>query len=183
MPEDYKDMKLAELKERAEQAGIGGTADMNKADLVEALEGQDKGGGGGGGKGGGGNGGDEEGTSLNYGDDSSKTLKYAKEIRSVDEHEDHPGQTLATTVHDVIRQWAEERGGRPATVPGTEHEGRLGVLRFDFGDDDPGLEEVSWDDWFETFDARNLNFLYQEHLSSGDQSNFFRFDNPEREDA
>lgn len=31
------------------------------------------------------------------------------------------------TDHDVIRGWAEERDAKPATVPGTEHDGRAGV--------------------------------------------------------
>lgn len=43
------------------------------------------------------------------------------------------------------------------------------------------LEEVSWDDWFRTFDERELVFVFQEHLKRGDDSNFFRFDSPERE--
>ncbi|MFC0863245.1 hypothetical protein ACFHYQ_13160 [Sphaerimonospora cavernae] len=110
--------------------------------------------------------------------------KYEQEITSVDEREERPGRSLITTNHEVIKRWAEERGGRPATVPGTEHEGRAGVLRFDFpgyGGDD--LKEITWDEWFETFEARNLNFLYQEHKKDGNQSNFFRLENPDREDA
>ncbi|GIH72892.1 hypothetical protein [Sphaerimonospora thailandensis] len=110
--------------------------------------------------------------------------KYEQEISSVDEHEERPGRSLITTTHEVIKRWAEERGGRPATVPGTEHEGRAGVLRFDFpGYGGGDLKEITWDEWFETFEARNLNFLYQEHKKDGDQSNFFRLENPDREDA
>ncbi|MEU4575750.1 hypothetical protein ACBI99_23635 [Nonomuraea sp. ATR24] len=110
--------------------------------------------------------------------------KYEQEIGSTGEHEERPGRSLITTDHDVIRKWADERGARPATVPGTEHDGRAGVLRFDFpgyGGDD--LEEISWDDWFRTFDERGLNFIYQEHKKDGKQSNFFRLENPGREDA
>lgn len=107
-------------------------------------------------------------------------LKYAKWINSPDEHEDHLGQTLATHNHDVIRRWAEERQATPSTVPGSEHEGHVGVLRFDF----PGyrgdrLQHISWDEWFKAFDARNLVFLFQEHLRDGHHSNFFRLVNPE----
>ncbi|WP_055477716.1 hypothetical protein [Sphaerimonospora mesophila] len=110
--------------------------------------------------------------------------KYEQEISSVDEHEERPGRSLITTDHEVIKRWAEERGGRPATVPGTEHEGRPGVLRFDFpGYGGGDLKEITWDEWFETFEARNLNFLYQEHKKDGGQSNFFRLENPDREDA
>jgi hypothetical protein len=68
-------------------------------------------------------------------------------------------------------------------VAGTEHGDHLGVLRFDFGGDSENLRQVSWDEWFDTFDARKLNFLYQEERKDGSQSNFFRLENPNREDA
>jgi hypothetical protein len=42
---------------------------------------------------------------------------------------------------------------------------------------------VSWEEWFATFDERGLNFIYQEQRSDGQQSNFFRLENPQREDA
>ncbi len=95
-----------------------------------------------------------------------------------------PGATLLTRNHDVIKQWAKQRGASPAAVAGTEHDGHLGVLRFDF----PGfggrtLQHVSWTDWFKAFDVRHLVFVYQETKRDGTQSNFFRFDNPEREEA
>jgi hypothetical protein len=57
------------------------------------------------------------------------------------------------------------------------------VLRFDFGDADDRLREISWDEWFETFDSRGLNFIYQEERKDGRQSTFFRLENPTREDA
>jgi hypothetical protein len=115
--------------------------------------------------------------------ETSRSLKYAQEVSSPEEKPARPGQTLVTTNHDVIRRWAEERGAIPATVPGTEHGDELGVLTFDFGGDDEGLRHVSWDQWFATFDARRLNFIYQEQLSDGRQSNFFRLESPDREDA
>ena len=81
----------------------------------------------------------------------------------------------ASTDHDVIRKWAEDRGGTPATAPGTEHGGHLGVLEFDFpGYGGENLSHVSWEDWFDTFDRRGLEFVYQEHLRSGNPSNFFQ---------
>ncbi len=95
-----------------------------------------------------------------------------------------PGATLLTRNHDIIKHWAEARGATPATVPGTEHDKHLGVLRFDF----PGfggreLEHVSWQDWFKAFDERHLAFIYQETKTDGTQSNFFRFDSPYRQEA
>ncbi|WP_434420580.1 hypothetical protein [Nannocystis pusilla] len=114
----------------------------------------------------------------------STSTRRAKWIHSVDEHEDRPGQTLATRNHDVICRWAEERRANPATVSSTEHGGRAGVLRFDFpGFGGENLEEIEWEEWFKPFDERRLVFLYQEHKASGEPSNFFRLDNPNREDA
>jgi hypothetical protein len=86
-----------------------------------------------------------------------------------------------TTNHDEIRRWAEERGGRPATVQATEgnkgknHE--AGVLRLDFQSPDEGLEEISWDEFFEKFDKEKLAFLYQDETSSGETSRFHKFIN------
>lgn len=117
-----------------------------------------------------------------YADGLSKTTLRAKWIHSPDEHEDRPGQSLATRSHDVIQSWAEERGAVPATTPGSWHDGRPGVLRFDFeGYGGRRLEEISWDEWFSSFDQRKLVFLFQEHKRDGAQSNFFRLDNPKRE--
>ncbi len=95
-----------------------------------------------------------------------------------------PGATLLTRNHDIIKRWAEQRGAIPATVPGTEHAGHLGVLRFDF----PGfggreLQHVSWEEWFRAFEERHLAFVYQETQRDGTPSNFFRFDSPYREEA
>src|SRR3712207_7637610 len=52
------------------------------------------------------------------------------------------------------------------SVPGTEHGDHLGVLRLDFGGDNADLRQVSWDEWFDTFDARRLNFIYQDRKST-----------------
>lgn len=119
-----------------------------------------------------------------HSDELSKSTLRARWVHSPSEHEEHAGQTLATRSHEVIQHWAEERKAIPATVPGSEHDGRLGVLRFNFpGYGGQSLQEISWDDWFKSFDERNLVFLFQEHQKAGNQSNFFRLDSPEREDA
>jgi len=119
-----------------------------------------------------------------YEDKLARTTKSAKWISDPNDHEDHKGQTLATRNHEVIMRWARERDARPATVPGTEHDGHLGVLRFDFpGYEGAELQEVDWDEWFKAFDTRHLVMLFQEHLKKGTDSNFFRFDSPEREHA
>ncbi len=113
----------------------------------------------------------------------SKSTQRAKWIAAAGDHEDRPGQTLATRDHDVIRRWAEERGGEPATVARREGE-RPRTLRFNFpGYGGANLEAISWDEWLRTFDERDLVFLFQEHMSNGRPSNFFRLDSPQREAA
>ncbi|ETK30540.1 hypothetical protein [Microbispora sp. ATCC PTA-5024] len=121
---------------------------------------------------------------VRQGPETSRSLKYSQEIRSPEEEPEREGRSLVTTSHEVIEQWAEERKGTPATVEGTEHGDRPGVLRFDFPGYSGGkLRHVSWDEWFETLDKRGLNFIYQETRSDGTQSNFFRLENLNREDA
>ncbi len=115
------------------------------------------------------------------GHEVSHSTREAKWINATGEREDHHGQTLATRSHEVIRHWAEQRGGQPSTVPGTWHGDHPGVLRFDFpGYGGQKLEHISWDDWFGAFDDRHLIFLFQEHKSDGQQSNFFHLDDPNR---
>ncbi|NMH90782.1 hypothetical protein HF519_04125 [Pseudonocardia bannensis] len=122
---------------------------------------------------------------MRTGPATSKSLKYAEVITSPDQLGEAPaGETLVTTNHEVIRKWAEEREAQPATVPDTEHGDHLGVLTFDFpGYGGENLRHVSWDEWFRTFDERGLNFIFQEKKKDGTPSNFFRLENPERENA
>jgi hypothetical protein len=115
----------------------------------------------------------------------SRSLKYAQRISSSDDQPDRPGRSLVTSEKEVIRRWAEARDAKPATIDGTEREGRPGVLTFDF----PGwrsggrLKQITWEEWFKTFDLRRLNFIYQEQKTNQVQSNFFRLESPDREDA
>lgn len=82
-------------------------------------------------------------------------------------------QSKVTFDHDEIRRWAEERHAKPACVKGTGGEGDTGMLRLDFpGYDAPSLQHISWEDWFDKFDERNLALLYQEKTAEGQKSNF-----------
>jgi hypothetical protein len=86
------------------------------------------------------------------------------------QHEAH-----TTTNHDEIRRWAEARGGRPATVEGTEERGEhAGVLRIAFTDRGDELEEISWDEFIDKFEEEDLAFLYQDRTKDGKQSRFFK---------
>lgn len=102
--------------------------------------------------------------------DRTKTAERPKT-----EERNGSGKSQRTTDHKVIKKWAEARGGRPATVRGTGDGGEAGILRFDFGDQDDRLEEISWEDFFEKFDDSNLEFLYQEEKKDGEESRFFKF--------
>ncbi|GAA2036131.1 hypothetical protein GCM10009740_29080 [Terrabacter terrae] len=124
-----------------------------------------------------------DGGHVRVGEETSSGVKYSQEITSPDEEPEREGRSLATTHHEVIKEWAEERGATPATVDGTEHGDHLGVLRLDFGGNNQNLRHVSWDEWFHTFDVRRLNFIYQENRRDGRQSNFFRVESPDREDG
>lgn len=178
---DLRGMKVDELREEAKKAGISGVHDMRKDELVDAVaearsgtdsgQGDDDAGAG------------PDGGKLRTGPGTSDSLKYSQEVTSPEDEPEREGRSLVTTHHEVIKQWAEARNAVPATVEGTEHEGHLGVLRFDFGGDNKDLRHVSWDEWFATFDERRLNFIYQEQRSDGSESNFFQLENPEREDA
>lgn len=89
-------------------------------------------------------------------------------------------QANATTDHTVIRRWAESRNGRPSVVKSTKAKSKSrgqsgGLLRIDFNTPEESLDDVSWDEFFETFDQNNLAFLYQEETASGRKSRFNKF--------
>lgn len=81
-------------------------------------------------------------------------------------------QSKTTTNHDEIRHWAEERDGFPARV---KAEGAGGILRIDFGEPEESLERIEWSEFFEIFDANDLNFLYQDKTEDGKTSRFNKF--------
>ncbi|MGY3512939.1 hypothetical protein [Bradyrhizobium lupini] len=80
-----------------------------------------------------------------------------------------------TTSHDVIRKWAEERVGKPATVKATEEDGHAGILRIDFDPPDEGLDRISWDEFFAKFDEAGIAFLHQDQTKDGKPSRFHKF--------
>jgi ferritin-like metal-binding protein YciE len=79
------------------------------------------------------------------------------------------------TYPEEIRQWAEERGARPACVQGTGGKGDVGMIRLEFGGpfgNDDKLQEISWDDWSREFQDRDLALIVQEKTARGQKSNF-----------
>lgn len=66
-----------------------------------------------------------------------------------------------TTDHRKIKDWVEQRGGRPARVEGTAANGSSGVILLDYGEPTTlKLEEITWDDFFDGFEENELAFLY-----------------------
>lgn len=80
-----------------------------------------------------------------------------------------------TTIdHGTIQKWVEARGGHPAHVKATGGDGDPGILRIDF----PGfsgegkLEQLGWDQFFDSFERNGLAFIYQDRTRGGQQSRF-----------
>jgi len=176
--------KADELRRELRKRGVKGTAELKKPDLVKKMIELETAGATSSAKA---SAGKASAGKASAGKASSAGAKkgkggaaYAQEISSTADKPERNGRSLVTTDHAVIRQWAKARGAKPATVPDTEHDGHLGVLRLDF----PGyrgdrLVEVSWNDWFDAFDKRGLHFIFQQRLASGRRSNFFQLENPD----
>jgi len=160
-------MKASELRTRLARRGVKGTADMKKPELIDrVIKAELKSA----------KGGKTAGRSAKSGRKSATSRNDTPDTPEVSEG--RIGR-LVTTDHEVIRRWAKARRAVPATVAGTHHDGHLGVLQFDFpGDSGDRLIEVSWAEWFEAFDKRRLNFIYQQRRSSGERSNFFELEDP-----
>ncbi|WP_348774183.1 hypothetical protein [Micromonospora sp. WMMD1155] len=122
---------------------------------------------------------------IRTGRGTGRSVRSSQVISSTMDRPERPGRSLITANHEVIQRWARDRGAKPATIAGTERDGRVGVLTFNI----PGyressrIREITWDDWFYTFDLRRLNLIYQEQLRDGRPSNFFRTESPDREDG
>lgn len=115
--------------------------------------------------------------------DFPESVRQGYWIYSPDQKPQHDGQSLVTKSHDVILAWAAQRKCVPSTIRGTWHNGNPGVLRFDFPDfgSHESLEHVTWQQWFDTFDERQLVMIYQDTMKNGHLSNFFHMNSPFRE--
>ena len=72
-----------------------------------------------------------------------------------------------TREHELIRGWAEERGGRPARVRQVGlRKDAAAVLRIAFGPLPPTWETLDWEPFFAAFDENDLAFLYEERPGS-----------------
>ena len=84
-------------------------------------------------------------------------------------------EATTTTDHETIKKWCEERDGHPATVGDTVDGGEPGVLRIDFGDEEPNLLGISWQEFFDKFEESKLAFLHQDKTADGSTSRFCKF--------
>jgi hypothetical protein len=68
------------------------------------------------------------------------------------------------TDHETVRQWAESKGGKPAAVQRTHQVGDVGIVRIMFPQaqqsEHESLVEISWDEFFEEFEKRELALVY-----------------------
>jgi len=83
-------------------------------------------------------------------------------------------KSTRTVEHSEIRQWIEERAGRPALVILSEN-GTTSVLRIDFGEPDEALLMLSWDEFFRIFEENNLSFMYLQEGENGERSYSYAF--------
>ena len=84
----------------------------------------------------------------------------------------HKSQIL--TKHEDIRRWAEARGGIPARVKRTGGEDDVGMIRIDFPgySGEQSLEPISWEQWFEKFDEKELALVVERQPPQGDKGRF-----------
>lgn len=84
----------------------------------------------------------------------------------------------ATTDHETIRRWVEERDGEPAHVEATADDETVGILRLQFPDterDHDEIKPITWDEFFEKFESENLALVYQEETEDDRMSRFYKF--------
>jgi hypothetical protein len=73
-----------------------------------------------------------------------------------------------TTDHVEIRKWIEAHNGVPTVIEDTEDGKGAGLLRVHFpkASDDGQFKEIGWDKFFDTFDKKDLAFIYQDDKES-----------------
>jgi hypothetical protein len=105
--------------------------------------------------------------------------KHVPEIPS-DDADAASATVISTRDHDLIRQWAAKRHAEPATGEQTAS-GPASVsvndqgagVRFNF----PGISKfrpISWDEWFENFDAHGCIFVCDNEALNSTLSNRYQ---------
>ncbi len=86
-----------------------------------------------------------------------------------------PNQISDTVEPKIIKQWAEDRGGKSAILKHKNDTGRAGdMLKILFpGEDRNGYDLISWEQFFIIFEENNLKFLFIDE----DDKQFYRLVN------
>lgn len=99
-------------------------------------------------------------------DGADRSAGGARASSRSDRRSDGGDGARTTTDHAEIRTWAEDHGGKPAAVKSTHKGGDVGIIRIMFPDapnsEHDALQEISWDEFFQEFDKRDLALLYED---------------------
>ena len=85
--------------------------------------------------------------------------------------------TISTTDHNEIKNWAEERKGIPSSLENPDEDASNLILRILFSDDKKveQAKQISWDEFFKRFEEHKLAFVYKHENFGGELTNFHRF--------
>ncbi|EKE28547.1 MAG: hypothetical protein ACD_3C00047G0003 [uncultured bacterium (gcode 4)] len=76
-------------------------------------------------------------------------------------------ESIETTDHEEIQKWVESRWWSPAKVKDSS------IIRIHYlAKDEPDLEDINWDEFFEIFDNSRLKFVYQLKTQDWKESRF-----------
>lgn len=78
-------------------------------------------------------------------------------------------ESRTTIDHDEIKAWAKSHNAEPAVVE-PEGEAETSILRFKIANDPQELDTITWDHFFDIFEANKLALVHQ-----GDATTFNKF--------
>jgi len=90
-------------------------------------------------------------------------------------------KSKTTIDHEQIRDWVEERTGKPAKLQLDLDQEEIIIddnntlLRIKFGDEKENLVEITWGEFFDQFEKDNVAFLYEEKTSDQKLSRVCKF--------
>ncbi|MBI1390351.1 MAG: hypothetical protein GC154_18085 [bacterium] len=85
-------------------------------------------------------------------------------------------QLNVTVDHTTIRGWIEDRGGLPAAVKKGDDMYDVGVLKVHYPGERAGdIEYITWDEFFEKFEFKNLAFAYRDSTRGDEDSRYCEF--------
>lgn len=98
-----------------------------------------------------------------------------KWVEKPNQHEDVPGQFLATRNHEVIRDWAEAIHAKPVVLRAGSRDDPMQTLRLQVSARRVSeYDHISWGEWFDWMDQADLVFIFQERSPDGGISDLYR---------